>query len=316
MLPLLLASLISYPAQAPCTSEQQDQLMRVTDTPFRLDCSITLAAGQTIPRPILLEGRAASGVTIDCQGGTIGRRDLSVSTARPTVAIRSHKRDDGSWERPQSISLRNCTIIGNIRIFGMGADGEYDDLRQSSRTQAHTERAQASAPTGISLHNLTLTGRGSIPLYVGTGVTAVSLTGSTLNGTTTATAIYLDAESARNRITDNRILTRTGREMIAVDGSAANHITGNRFDLHGKPGIFLYRNCGERGVIRHQTPSDNVISGNSFTGASWLRPRLVIENARNGRRSYCRDDMGYPFGSSVDDRDNGRGNLIQNNRRH
>ena len=316
MLEWLAAILIPAPPAPPCTIEQKQVLTQVSDTPARLECSVTLAAGETIPRPILIEGRSGNGVLINCQGGTIGRPNLAVTTRRPTVAILSRKSDNGTWTRVQSVSIRNCTVLGNIRIFGMGADGEYDDLRQSSRRQGHVERAKLAAPVNIVLDQLTITGRGSIPLYIGPGTSNVVLKDSTLNGVTSATAIYLDAESARNHITGNRILTRTGREMIAIDGSAENKITDNHFDLHGKPGIFLYRNCGERGVIRHQTPSNNTITGNSFTGASWLRPRLVVENARNGRRSYCRDDAGYPFGSSMDDRDNASGNIIRGNRRN
>lgn len=298
-----------------CTPERMEQVIEITDTPLHLDCSVSLQAGQSITRPLIVEGLKGRGVAIHCAGGSIGRTGRAVSTSNPTVAIWSRKTDTGGWERPADVSIRNCHIIGNLRIWGMGADGSYDDLRASSRQAGHIERVQQAAPTRIRLEGLTVTGQGSIPVYVGPGVTDVSLTGSTLNGTTTATALYLDAESARNRIENNRIVTRTGREMIAIDGSASNIIKGNRFDLHGNAGILLYRNCGERGVVRHQTPSHNRIEGNVFTGASWLRPRLVVENARNGRRSYCEDDAGYPFGSSADDRDNATSNLIRNNSR-
>jgi len=316
LISLLVASLlIDYPPKPACSPEQMQAVMQVTDAPLSLTCTVILQSGQRITRPLRLEGTQARGLTIDCNGGAIGREGRLVSTSQPTVAIWSSKQTDGTWRRPESIAIRNCHIIGNLRIWGMGSDGNYDDLRTSSRQQGHVARTQAAAPRRITLDNLTITGRGSIPLYIGPGVTEVSLKNSTVNGTTTATAIYLDAESANNRIENNRILTRTGREKIAVDGSAHNTITGNRFDLHGQAGILLYRNCGERGVIRHQTPSHNWIEGNSFTGASWLRPRLVVENARNGRRSYCGDDAGYPFGSSIDDRDNATDNIIQNNRR-
>ena len=63
-------------------------------------------------------------------------------------------------------------------------------------------------------------------------------------------------------------------------------------------------------MIRHQTPSHNLIADNVFSGAARLRPRLVVENARQGRRAYCGDDRGYPWGSSADDRDNAEGNVI------
>lgn len=311
------ASLASiYTPHPACTAEQMQAVTEHSEIPLRLACIVRLDAGQSISRPLILQGREASGMVLDCNGGAIGRQGRPTSTSRPTVAIWSRRTEDGAWDRPTNITIRNCHIIGNVRIWGMGSDGSYDDLLASSRQHDHIQRVQAAAPSRISLENLTITGRGSIPLYIGPGVIEVSLRDSTLNGSTTATAIYLDAESAQNSITNNLILTRTGREMMALDGSARNTVTGNRFDLHGKPGIFLYRNCGERGVIRHQSPSDNIISGNSFTGASWLRPRLVVENARNGRRSYCGDDAGYPFGSSRDDRDNATGNQIENNRRN
>ncbi|KAK0341488.1 hypothetical protein LTR94_026157, partial [Friedmanniomyces endolithicus] len=100
---------------------------------------------------------------------------------------------------------------------------------------------------------------------------------------------------------------------IAVDGSGANVIRANRFALGGRGGVFLYRNCGEDGVIRHQTPSYNQITDNVFSGASWLRPRTVVVGSRDGGRSYCADDAGYPFGSSRDDGDNAVGNRVQGN---
>lgn len=314
---LLLASGLSMPeaAASACTTDQIADLTTASSRPYTLTCSARLAAGQSIHRNIVLEGPKASRVTLDCNGASIGQPNTPTRASAPTVMIRSEKSASGQWQAVRDVTLRNCHIFGAVRVWGMGADGSYDDLRLSSRQVGHTERLQAVAPSHIRLEQVRITARGTIPLYVGPGVTRLSLTDSTLDGTTTATALYLDAESADNSIRNNRILARTGREMIAIDGSARNTISGNRFDLHGKPGIYLYRNCGERGVIRHQTPSDNTIENNSFTGASWLRPRLVVENARNGRRSYCGADKGYPFGSSLDDRDNATGNRIGNNHR-
>lgn len=305
----------SEASNAVCSSEQIAALTAPSSSPYTLTCSANLSSGQSILRPIVLEGPQGSHLRLDCNGGSIGQPNSPVHASSPTVMIRSEKTTTGQWRPINNVILRNCHIFGAVRVWGMGADGRYDDLRLSSRQAGHTTRAQEAAPHNIRLEQVRITAHGTIPLYVGPGVTRLVLQNSTLDGRTTATAVYLDAESADNTIRNNRILTRTGREMIAVDGSARNTISGNRFDLQGKPGIYLYRNCGERGVIRHQTPSGNMITDNSFTRASWLRPRLVVENARNGRRSYCGDDIGYPFGSSIDDRDNGTDNIIRNNRR-
>lgn len=300
---------------APCPPGlAQDLAGSTEEAPFRLICSLTLASGQTIVRPLLIEGAAASGVTIDCRGGTLGQAGRPVATSRPTVAIQS-ARVGARFEAPQDVTLRDCRIRGAVRIWGMGAGGDYDSLRASSRTAGHVAALQTAAPRRITLERVTITANGTIPLYVGPGVTEAALVDSVLDGRSDATAVYLDAESARNRLERNDIRTRTSRELIAVDGSAENRIVGNRLSLGGRAGVLLYRNCGERGVIRHQSPSNNRITDNSFSGANWLRPRLVVENARDGRRSYCDDDAGWPYGSSADDRDGGRDNLIARNLR-
>uniref|UniRef100_UPI0028AE7537 right-handed parallel beta-helix repeat-containing protein n=1 Tax=Brevundimonas sp. TaxID=1871086 RepID=UPI0028AE7537 len=250
---------------------------------------------------------------LDCAGGGVGRPNAPVSTRSPSIAVWSRRIAADRWSRPTDVRISHCLIHGSVRVWGMGADGSYDDLRASSRTADHTAAAQAAAPSHITLEDVIIRGTGSIPLYVGPGVTGLSLTRSTLEGRSVATALYLDAESANNRIEGNLFRTRTEREMIAVDGSARNRIVGNRFELGGRPGIFLYRNCGERGVIRHQTPSYNVITDNAFTGAARWRPRLVVQNARQGRRAYCSADKGYPWGSSANDHDGASQNVVSYN---
>lgn len=300
----------SLPAARPCAPAELAELTAEASTPYRLTCRAVLTPGQAVVRPVLIEGAAASGAGLDCAGGAVGRPDAPVTTRAPSIAVWSHRLAADRWSRPTDVRIENCLIHGAVRVWGMGADGSYDDLRASSRTAGHVAAAQAAAPGRVTLDRVVIRGTGPIPLYVGPGVTRLSLTRSTLEGRSVATALYLDAESADNRIEGNLLRTRTRREMIAVDGSARNHIVGNRFELGGRPGVFLYRNCGERAVIRHQTPSYNVITGNVFTGAARLRPRLVVENARQGRRAYCGDDRGYPWGSSADDRDNAEGNVI------
>lgn len=310
---LLLNGAWTLPAARACTAAELRELTAAADAPYRLTCRAVLAPGQAIRRPVLIEGAEASGAGLDCSGGAVGRPGAVVTGRQPTIAIWSRRVSAQSWSRPTDIRIENCTIHGAVRVWGMGADGSYDDLRASSRTADHVTMTQGAAPSHIELERITIEGTGSIPLYVGPGVTRLSLTRSTLTGASVATAVYLDAESAHNRIENNTIAVTTGREAVAVDGSARNRIVGNRFTLGGRPGIFLYRNCGERGVIRHQTPSDNTITDNVFSGASRLRPRLVVVGAREGRRSYCRADRGYPWGSSADDGDRATGNVVARN---
>ncbi|MEN5170615.1 right-handed parallel beta-helix repeat-containing protein [Brevundimonas pondensis] len=301
------------PAAHPCTAAELAELTAEATTPWRLTCRAVLTPGQRIRRPILIEGAEASGAGLDCNGGAVGRPGVTTTTRQPTVAIWSRRISAAHWSRPTDIRIENCTIHGAVRVWGVGADGSYDDLRASSRTAEHTATTQGAAPSHIELERVTIVGTGSIPLYVGPGVTRLSLSNSTLTGRSDATAVYLDAESADNRLENNTIAVATRREAVAVDGSARNHINGNRFDLGRRPGVFLYRNCGERGVIRHQTPSDNQITDNIFSGAARLRPQLVVVGSREGRRAYCGADRGYPWGSSADDGDRATGNVVARN---
>lgn len=283
-----------------------------TETPYRLACRAELG-GRDILRPLLIEGAEASGAGVDCGGGAIGRPGADRTTLEPTVGVWS-RRIDGvtpQWSRPTDITFRNCRINGNLRVWGMGALGRQSDLLISSRSPDHTLRTQEAAPTRIALDVVAFEGAGSIPLYVGPGVTNLTLSGGRFSGRSESTAVYLDAESAETTITGVAFDIRTAREQIAVDGSARNRITDNRFVLRGKGGIFLYRNCGEDGVIRHQTPSNNLIADNVLTGST---RQSVVVGSREGRRRYCADDRGWPFGSSIDDGDHATANVVTRNR--
>ena len=277
----------------------------------RLTCFATLPPGRSIQRRILFEGAEASGAGIDCNGGFVGRPGEPSTTRHPTIAVWS-RRDSGGWSVPRDVRVARCTIHGNLRVWGLGRD-DLDSLRASSRTPGHTAAVQASAPTGLRLDDVTFVASGSIPLYVGPGVTDVRMSGGGFRGRSVSSAVYLDAESARAVIRGVAFDIRTAREKIAIDGSANNRIEANSFNLGGRGGVFLYRNCGEDGVVRHQTPSGNTITGNRFEGAAWFRPRPVVVGSREGRRRYCDDDAGWSFGSSADDGDRATANVVSGN---
>ena len=285
------------------------------DDTVAIACSITLSPGDHVLRRVVIEGAEASGAEIDCAGATIGRSEPAPALAAFALEIRARPPAGagGAWSRPKGVSLRNCRILGHVRIWGMGLNGQGAAVKASSHGLGHTERAQAAAPTEITIRDSTITALGHIPLYLAPGVTRFTLQGSTLDGRSGADAIYLDAESADNVIADNTIAVALGREAIAVDGSARNRITGNRIALNGQGGVRLYRNCGEGGTVRHQTPSDNVVTGNTFTGGGLFAPAAIVVNSRGGWRLYCSQDSGYPFGSSRDDSDGGTGNVVEPN---
>ena len=285
-------------------------------SPVEVSCDVTLDPKDVIARPIAFSGAKASGITFDCRGGTLGTPDMPISHRRPTVMIRSLQARDGSWSVPKAITVKNCTVIGNMRLAGLGLNGQAEQVRRSSLTSGHTARAQAAAPTAIVLDNLNVVARGTLPLYLGPGVTGVTVSGSRFRGETTATALYLDAESAENRIIGNRFAVKTTRrEQVAVDGSARNVISGNIFEDAVNGGIFLYRNAGEGGTIRHQPPQYNRIEGNRFHYEGMVRPRPAIWlNQRNGRTTHRLSAPDLPLGSSLDPRDLAKYNVVRGNR--
>ena len=254
-----------------------------------------------------LEGSGDNGRVIDLQGGWLNEGKLT------ELVIRSKEAEKG-WDVPERITIRNGRIRGSIRIFGLGVNGEAPKVRESSHRQGHTARAQAAAPRAIFLEDLQIEADHRIPLYLGPGVTGVTVRNCTFTGWSASTTVYLDAESGGNRIEGCTFDMRSGREVMAVDGSATNTIVGNRFLQVGYGGIYLYRNCGEGGTVRHQAPQGNVIENNFFNVKDLRSGSYGIWlGSRQGRRSYCEDDAGYPFGSSIDNRDFADHNTIRGN---
>ncbi len=286
------------------------------DDSVALGCSLRLEPGDHVRRRVIIEGSRASGIELNCNGATIGEPGPPPRFPYILVEIRSIASGAGRWERPSNVTLRNCTIQGQVRVWGMGVNGQGEAVRRSSRAAGHTERAQQAAPKGVSLLDSRLVATGQIPLYLGPGVTGFTLRNSEVSGTSPSVGLYLDAESADNVIEGNTFDVATGREVVAVDGSARNTIRDNAITYGSRGGIHLYRNCGEGGTVRHQTPSDNVITGNRFRANGFLRPDPVNVGSRSGWgwTMNCAADAGYPFGSSADDGDNATGNVVEGNR--
>lgn len=203
-----------------------------------------------------------------------------------------------------NVTIRNCSIDGTIRVHGpAGKNGQGNGVRESSLSAGHTARMQEQAPRGtvIEHNHITVAGRG-IPVYLAPGVTRARVSHNTISGFGRAVAIYLDAESGHNEVTDNTIeFQSTSRELIAVDGSADNVFERNALLFPDNGGVETYRNCGEGGTVRHQTPSRNL----------FLASGPVQLNSRNGRGAHCDEDQGWPFGSSADNIGIGTDNLVE-----
>lgn len=310
MMGLLPAAVWADDNPAPVCSPEKTAEVLAAATPnkrsVRLDCSLILPPNQVVEKNVELIGEQAGRVVLDCQGSRLVRREGESDN----LSIRSEWRDNG-WSRPHGITIRNCRIDGALRISGM----DDERWKQASFVRDNTAAIQNAAPYDILLENLEINGSSRVPLYLRPGVTGVTLRNSRIGGWSQGPAVYLDAETANNVLVDNVIAVTTPREQLAVDGSAKNLIAGNRFPNPKNGGIYLYRNCGERGMVRHQTPSYNRISGNYFDNKSarFFRPMIWL-SSRNGWRKFCRDDSGYDFGSSADNKDYAEYNEVTGNR--
>ena len=333
-------------APTPCPREKIDEVLApatASSASAQLDCNLELSPQDVVTKRLILSGAAASNTTLDCRGARIRKPAGSEDDLRVMVTSRPLKND--KWEPPENIVIRNCRIEGSVLVKGMAGNGQDRTLTESSRREGHTERVQNNAPRNIVFEKNQFIGNKGVIIYFAPGVHDSAIVQSEIGGTSNSVAIYLDAESARNTIRDNHINTDTRREnkllagtlsaihylgakaglstekvpdayreLIAVDSSAENRIINNRFSNLDHGGIFLYRNCGEGGNIRHQTPHGNEIINNifyydEFNGhipAIWF-------SSRNGKSSYCDLDKGYPVGSSISNLDYATGNFIAQN---
>lgn len=320
---MLLAAAAGAPGSKPCSPEVYAALTaprKPGEKPYRLMCSVTLKSGDSIPRRLMLMGPSASGITIDCADGTIGFP--GIGTARlggieasknpfdiSTIVIASQPVGDG-WTVPTDVSIRRCRVLGNIQTSGISTK----QMQVRSRSADFTAFARRNAPSRITISDSVLVAFRAIPLYVGVGTTRLTLRNSRVEGDGDA-AVYFDLETGYNRLVGNQFAMQTRREMIAVDASAHNEIIGNRFALNKYDGVHLYRNCGEAGIVRHQTPSHNRITGNRFTVPSGSNVKPVVVNARTGQKfAFCGagpDASAGEVGTAVD---GGVDNVVSDNR--
>jgi hypothetical protein len=298
----------------PCSKVVKDKLI-YNPGPFVMPkCHLRLNQPQEINKEIILEGSSANGVTINCNNATLnnyGNRAITVKSKQIKT-----KSGHWKWVTPENITIKNCNIIGSIRIMGLSKNGEGELIKASSRLDAnHTRRAQNAAPRKIVLKNNTHTATSETPIYISPGVRNVKIMNSLFKGQANSVAIYLDAESSQNLVYKNKFHIDTNkREIIAIDGSSKNRIIANEFSSLDFGGVFLYRNCGEGGTVRHKTPYENQIIANKFYyNRYWgIFPSIHL-SSRNGRRDYCHLDNGFPWGSSINDRDLAQNNVILDN---
>lgn len=302
-----------------------------------LDCERAAGTPNVLTKRLRFVGERASGIVADFAGARLDAGPGTPNHRRGDIVEIVSRHVGGRWRRPEGVTLRNLALIGSVRLRGMGANAEAAAVRDSSRRPGHVRRLRGAAPRRIVLERLEIVGTGRNPVYFGPGVTDSALRDSNVKGRSERVAIYLDAESARIAIERNTIAVATpdaavlgfydrGWPQLAVDGSSANLIAGNRFTRLDQGGIFLYRNCGEGGTVRHSTPSDNRIVDNVFVYARPPPPRAdpAVHVGSRGYGlweslvpgSHCDDDEDARprLGSARSNGDHAARNLVAGNR--
>ena len=269
---------------------------------------------------LIIEGNNYNNQVIDGNGRILEGNDC--------LCVKSIQKN-GKWLVPENITIKNFIVKGSVRIIGLGINGEGKLVRESSKNKNHTEYSQSVATKNIVFDNIKIEANKRTPFYVAPGCTRITLENSELTGFAESVAVYLDCESAYNTIQNNTFKTKTKREAIAVDGSAYNIIQNNTFEFLDFGGIYLYRNLGEGGTIRHQTPSFNKILNNTFKysntipdklnqiihPAIWMgsRSKFIKYFYMSGKKFKDRDTS-KPFGSSENPNDLASNNIVKGNK--
>ncbi len=293
------------------------EILERTESAIVVDCHLTLAPDDLVTRKLIFQGERSSGASLNCNGATIGQEDDEILDI---IEIRSRAVGSGVWEPVHDVMITDCNIMGGVRVWGMARNANAAAMLESSRTLEHVSTVRNNAPYRITLDWLRIVSDTRVPLYLAPGVHHSTLSNSELYSGISA-LLYCDAESFGNLI-DNNVMDAAGiyrdREIIALDGSSNNVLSRNQLFEARNGGIYLYRNCGEGGVIRHATPSNNEIVDNEILCPHniWpLEPEVgVYLGSRDGRRGFCDDDAGYEYGSSTSDQDHARFNRVISNR--
>jgi len=303
-----------------------------------LDCKSLGFENNEITKKLLFSGEKASRVIADFNGALVNASVNSPNYQnKDIIEIKSLYTNSDAVSVPRNIVIRNARVLGSIRIFGMGENGENSRVQASSLLPFHQERLRAQAPSNISLQELSIVGQGRNLVYFGPGVHHSELIDSQLSGYSTRVGVYLDAESFGNSLLRNIFDVRTedgswlgfydrGWPQVALDGSSENVVSYNRFENIRNGGVYLYRNCGEGGTVRYATPSRNQIVNNHFVLPDFYKTGTVSPAVFIGSRNYglwenhmpgshCNDDQkqGATSGSAVSNADFARFNRIISN---
>lgn len=295
----------------------------------RVDCECTespasAAAGTAVVRRCArLESPFTVAELRDLAGREIGEppvmsfipTNCGVAPDEPGGAIDARGAIGPRCDPVTNVTVNRCELRGRITARSFSGDLAL----YSSPRADHVTRLRESAARDLSFREVRIFGRFRTPIHLFPGVHHVSVENSVIRGGYAYSTVYLPADGGWNTFRNNVIYGQSGqwgldvtepsggrREVIAIDGSEHNRIINNRFVRIPYGGIYLYRNCGERSMIRHRPPQYNQIINNVFDygGARVEHPGVFIGSRDDlpvesyiGVKKYCNDDLS-PSGAS------------------
>ncbi len=250
-----------------------------------------------------------SNLVFDCNNATLNGLG---KTKRNTFFL-SYKRDEspllaaffirGSEDNfIENVTIKNCNItfyVNGINVDFLLNESTHSDLKNKINVTVLEDHLRTISPKNIEVQNTQITANHKTGIYLQRYITDFKLKNSTLKANDVG--IYLES-GTKNNLISHSTFTKNGettydissrkrklrirkREAIAIDSSAYNTITDNKFINNAGGAIFLYKNCYENyedasSLPRVQHSSFNIIKNNTFSDEPkgvWIASRQSRE---------------------------------------
>jgi hypothetical protein len=116
---------------------EEDKLVEVLEPAaypnheVEIDCDLYLEPQNFVFKKLVFIGSRGSGRTVDLNGATLAGGDGTQNDGKDMIEVRSEEvvernveNDISSYARPSNTTIRNGTVYGSIRLWGMAKNGE------------------------------------------------------------------------------------------------------------------------------------------------------------------------------------------------
>lgn len=273
------------PAEIPCGEEQTDNHYQVVEIkePTRLQTKNPAGKDCAYRAHFVL---VKAGASLDCQGARLvgSQVDEDKSFEKllpPTPTTEEDAAADAKLPRPlknlygiliggpnapddlANVSVKNCVVEGFERNYGI-------------------EHPKPENLTSLTIEDSKSVGARAYGVFLGTGVRGATLRKVDVSSSQ-ASGIFFSPGATKNTVTLSRVVGNGAatfmphQDGMTLDSAPENQIIANLFENNGMSGVSLFHNCGEYGLPRPATQSNqNVIRANHFKNekiGAWIGSR-------------------------------------------